>query len=253
MLEFKKILATLLMPLPALLIIGFLGLFLIWFSGRKNIGATLVSVAFFGILLTSFQPVTSTLLMNLERQHSPFFPSDKPVDFVMVLGDSHILDDGLPTTSELSRAALTRLIEGIRIHFMYPSSKLILFGKDSSAAGNDPSHARMLARVAVSMDVEKNSILLLEEAPDLRQATRFVKPIVGNKNLVLVTSASNMARAQSEFEKAGIRVEPAPTDFLAQDLKQAPLKYTPRAQYLEQFEKYWGEQLRQWWQALRSK
>ncbi|MGL5334726.1 MAG: ElyC/SanA/YdcF family protein [Enterovibrio sp.] len=249
MLEFKKMLATLLMPLPALLIIGFLGLFLIWFSGRKNIGATLVSVTFLGLLLTSFQPLTSSLLMNLERQHSPFFPSDKPVDFVMVLGDSHILDEGLPTTSELSRSALTRLVEGIRIHFMYPSSKLILFGKDNSGdEALTPSHAQMLARVAVSMEVDKNSILLLEEAHDLRQATQFVKPIVGNKNLVLVTSASTMTRAQDEFEKAGIKVEAAPTDFLAQDFKQSQLKYTPRAQYLEQFEKYWGEQLRQWWQ-----
>ncbi len=118
MFELKKLISTLLMPLPALLLIGFFGLFLIWFTQRKGFGSFLVFVSLLLIALASFQPITSSLLMKLERQHTGFLTPSEPVDYVMVLGHGHVVDDEIPPTSELSRTALMRLIEGIRIHFM---------------------------------------------------------------------------------------------------------------------------------------
>ncbi|RXJ72429.1 envelope biogenesis factor ElyC [Veronia nyctiphanis] len=250
MFELKKLITTLLMPLPALLLIGFLGLFFCWFTNRRGVGTFLIFLSLAGIALASFQPLTSSLLLPQERKFTGFLPTDTPVDYVMVLGHSHVVDDSIPPTSELSRTALMRLAEGIRIQRMYPSSELILSGYDG---GHEVSHARALARVAIALGVNKDKIMLLETAKDTWEEARQAASVVGRSNMVLVTSASHMPRAMYDFESAGLNPIPAPTNFLAQkEIKLPWIKYSPRAQYLEQFERFWHEFLGQAWQKLRS-
>ncbi|QSA19573.1 envelope biogenesis factor ElyC, partial [Vibrio furnissii] len=82
MFELKKIVSSLLMPLPALLIIGFVGLMLIMFTAKRKTGCLVVLFSLFGIFLISFQPVSSRLLMPLERQYSAFLPVDGTIDYV---------------------------------------------------------------------------------------------------------------------------------------------------------------------------
>ncbi|NMS37467.1 ElyC/SanA/YdcF family protein, partial [Vibrio parahaemolyticus] len=76
---------------------------------------------------------------------------------------------------------------------------------------------------------------------------------VQQKEIVLVTSASHMSRALYEFNAAGIKPIPAPTNFLAiSEISQPWDKYSPKARYLEQTELYWHEYLGSIWQRLRD-
>ncbi len=189
--------------------------------------------------------------MPLERQYSAFFPVEGAVDYVMILGNGHVVDDDIPPTSELSRTALMRLTEGIRVMRMYPGAKLILSGY---AGGSEFSHARMLARVALALGVAKSDIVLLETAKDTWEEARQAAAFVQNRKLVLVTSASHMERALNEFHAAGLAPIPAPTNYLAQiNIAQPWEKYAPKARYLEQTERYWHETLGLLWQSLRDK
>ncbi|GAL34832.1 membrane protein functionally coupled to the MukBEF chromosome partitioning mechanism [Vibrio maritimus] len=250
MFELKKLVSALLMPLPAMLILGFLGLLLIMFTARRKFGSLLVLVSLCGTFLIAFQPLSSRLLMPLERQYSAFLPIKESIDYVMVLGGGHVVDDDIPPTSELSRASLMRLTEGIRVMRMYPGSKLILSGY---AGGTDVSHARVMAKVALALGVAKPDIILLEAAKDTWEEARQASAFVQSKKLVLVTSASHMQRAMYEFEAAGLNPYTAPTNFLAQEnVEQAWSRYTPQARYLEQTERYWHETLGQHWQRLRD-
>lgn len=250
MFELKKVVSSLLMPLPAMLILGFLGLILIMFTARRKLGSLIILVSLCGTFLISFQPLSSRLLMPLERQYSAFLPINETIDYVMVLGGGHVVDDQVPPTSELSRASLMRLSEGIRILRMYPGAKLILSGY---AGGTDVSHARVMAKVALALGVSKPDIILLETAKDTWEEARQAAAFVQNKKLVLVTSASHMKRAMNEFESAGLSPYPAPTNFLAQkEIDQAWQKYTPQSRYLEQTERYWHETMGQIWQSLRD-
>ncbi|WP_428775636.1 envelope biogenesis factor ElyC [Vibrio sp.] len=250
MFELKKVVSSLLMPLPALLIVGFLGLMLIMFTRKQKTGCFVVLFSFIGIFLIAFQPVSSRLLMPLERQYTAFFPVDESIDYVMVLGSGHVVDDEIPPTSELSRAGLMRLTEGIRILRMYPGAKLILSGY---AAGSEVSNARMMAKVALALGVSKSDIILLETARDTWEEARQAAAFVQQRRLVVVTSASHMYRALSEFHSAGLKPYPAPTNYLAQvNVDQAWEKYTPRGKYLEQTERYWHETLGRIWQLLRD-
>ncbi|MGR5221969.1 envelope biogenesis factor ElyC [Vibrio parahaemolyticus] len=250
MFELKKVVSSLLMPLPAMLILGFLGLILIMFTARRKLGSLIILVSLCGTFLISFQPLSSRLLMPLERQYSAFLPINETIDYVMVLGGGHVVDDQVPPTSELSRASLMRLSEGIRILRMYPGAKLILSGY---AGGTDVSHARVMAKVALALGVSKPDIILLETAKDTWEEARQAAAFVQSKKLVLVTSASHMKRAMNEFESAGLSPYPAPTNFLAQkEIEQAWQKYTPQSRYLEQTERYWHETMGQLWQGLRD-
>ena len=250
MFELKKIISSLFMPLPALLIIGFIGLSLIMFTAKRKSGCFIVLFSLCGLFLISFQPISSRLLMPLERQYTVFLPTDQSIDYVMVLGSGHVVDDQIPPTSELSRTALVRLTEGIRIMRMYPGSKLILSGY---SGGSEFSHARMLAQVALALGVPKSEIILLETAKDTWEEARQAAAFVQQKKLVLVTSASHMERALYEFRSAGLNPMPAPTNFLAQKHIYQPWeKYAPKARYLEQTERYWYETMGHIWQVLRD-
>ena len=250
MFELKKLIATLLMPLPALLIIGVIGLLVLWFSRKTKLASGIIAFSFLGIFAVSFQPVSTSLLRPLEQEHRAFVGSSKPIDFIMVLGNGHVIDKTFPITSELSRTALMRLAEGIRIYRMYPGSKMILSGY---SGGTTISHARMLAKVALALGVSKSDILLLETAKDTWEEARQAAVFVKQKELVLVTSASHMKRALNEFHSAGLKPYPAPTNYLAQDeVHQFWNKYMPKAIYLEQTERYWHETLGRLWQALRD-
>ncbi len=102
------------------------------------------------------------------------------IDYVMVLGNGHVVDDEIPPTSQLSRAALMRLTEGIRILRMYPGAKLILSGYDG---GSEISHARMMANVALALGVAKSDIILLEDAKDTWEEARQAAALFNKKRL----------------------------------------------------------------------
>ncbi|AUI85799.1 hypothetical protein BS333_05085 [Vibrio azureus] len=251
MFELKKVISALLMPLPALLIIGLLGLILVSFTTKRKTGCFIILFSLSGIFLAAFQPVSNKLLMPMEREYKAFLPTQSTVDYVMVLGNGHVVDDELPPTSQLSRAALMRLAEGIRILRMYPGAKLILSGY---AGGSKVSHARMMANVALALGVSKSDIILLEDAKDTWEEARQSAAFVNQKEVVLVTSASHMKRALLEFNAAGIKPIPAPTNFLSvKDIEQPWQKYAPKSQYLEQTELYWHELLGTLWQKLLNK
>ena len=220
-----------LMPLPGLLLIGFIGLFILWFSKRKGFASFLLTLSLIGIFLLSFQPVTTPLLKSTERIYPSYISPEVPVEYVLVLGNGHVVDDGISPISELSRAAVMRLTEGIRIYRMYPGAKLILSGYKG---GTTVSHARMMARVALSLGVNKSDILLLESAQDTHEEAIQTLNSVGNKTLVLVTSASHMPRAMAEFKQLGMNPTPAPTN------------------YLEQSERFWYEQMGRWFMQLKD-
>ncbi|WP_261815491.1 envelope biogenesis factor ElyC [Vibrio gallicus] len=250
MFELKKLISAFLMPLPAMLIIGFIGLAMVMFTRKHRSGSILILISLASIFAISFQPIATSLLKPLERKYTGFLPTTQNVDYVMVLGSGHVVDPEIPPTSELSRTALMRLSEGIRILRMYPGSKLILSGY---GGGSKISQARMMAKVALALGVAKPEIILLETAQDTWEEARQASAFVGHTNLVLVTSASHMERAMGEFNAAGITPIPAPTNYLAHsNITQPWVKYTPQARYLEQTERYWHETLGTWWQAIRN-
>ena len=93
------------------------------FTRRHKAGCIFIFISLISIFAIAFQPVSTSLLKPLERKYTAFLPPSESLDYVMVLGSGHVVDAEIPPTSELSRTALMRLSEGIRILRMYPGAK----------------------------------------------------------------------------------------------------------------------------------
>ncbi|MBF0271160.1 MAG: YdcF family protein [Magnetococcales bacterium] len=210
----KKIVGFLVMPLPALLLAGVVGVLLLWWGGRRrDWGRWLVSGVLLGLTLLSFKPVADALVRPLEGRYGAYvaYP-ERVVSHVVVLGGGAVDDPALPVTSQLSTESLTRLVEGIRIARLHPGSRLVLSGGGVRAAFTE---ARIMGQVALGLGVPGERIVLEEVARDTENQARLIQDLVGNEPFVLVTSAVHLPRSMALFRKRGMAPIPAPTDHRA--------------------------------------
>lgn len=87
----KKYLGALLMPLPLLLILGFIGILLLWFTHWQKSGKTCVSISLILITLLGLQPIADNLLSPVEEGFDKRYEliTNNPPDnihYIVVLG-----------------------------------------------------------------------------------------------------------------------------------------------------------------------
>ena len=156
---FKKIVAPLFFPVPLCLEILLLGLILLWFTKKQKAGRIIVSIGVGLIIIFSYGTCQDILLRSLENKYPSLINLQEvdDVKWVVVLGGGHSSDPELPVTGQISKAALLRLVEGIRIHRNLPGSKLILSG----GGGFDPvPNARIMADVASILGINDSDMVL---------------------------------------------------------------------------------------------
>ncbi|OQY42336.1 MAG: envelope biogenesis factor ElyC [Desulfobacteraceae bacterium 4572_87] len=226
----KKMVGSLLMPLPFCLLVSFLGLFFLWRGKRVVTGKILITLGLAGLVLMSYNPVSRVLNRPLNCKYEAHLPkkSDKIkteplVKYVVVLAGGHKSDPNLPATSQLSGPSLIRLVEGVRIFRRNPGAKLILSGGGSV----DPvPEAAVMAQVSRFMGVAEKDTIIEAVSNDTKDQARLIKPIVGTAPFVLVTSAIHMPRSMALFQNFGMNPIPAPagstsrvkTPFSPQDI-----------------------------------
>ncbi|MEA3643447.1 MAG: YdcF family protein [Lamprobacter sp.] len=77
-------------------------------------------------------------------------------------------------------------------------------------------------------------------------ATAALLQADGIEACMLVTSALHMSRARARFERAGLRVVPAPTDFEVIEMPMNLLRYVPDAAALRDSGRAFKELLGRW-------
>jgi uncharacterized SAM-binding protein YcdF (DUF218 family) len=136
-----------------------------------------------------------------------------------VLGSGHKSDKNKPINSQVSKTALVRLSEGIRLFHQIKRhnrhAKLIVSGYAGFDGKEKISHAVMQKRVAISLGINPRNIILQTKPKDTKEEAINVAKIIGNSKFILVTSASHLPRAMELFADTGLHPTPAPTDFLS--------------------------------------
>lgn len=209
MFVFKKIVSAFLLPIPIgmfLLLLAFL--FLLFNSYKKAKVFLFLGILWFGLL--SFQPVSNALIKPLENAHKSLLQTPK-VEYILVLGSGHKSDENLSITSQVKRTAINRLVEGIRHYKNLENAKLIVSG---FGATDEHSHAFMQEQLALSLGVKKEDIIRLDTPKDTKEEAIETRKLLGNKDFILVTSASHMKRANLLFQKEGLNPYLAPTYYL---------------------------------------
>jgi len=246
---FKKIIAAILLPVPMVLIITVLGLFLLWFSNRQRLGKWMASLGVLMLVLLSATPIANLLISPLENHYPTYDLSQGPVKFVMVLGSGHVSDPRLPVTSQIGSASMARLLEGIRIYKANPGAKLIVSGW----GGADPvPNAEVVAQVAIALGVLEVDIVKEPRAKDTHDEAQLVKAVIGRAEFALVTSAAHMPRAVALFNKQEMRPVPAPANYLVKNRQGQSVSIQFSATNLAKSESAIHEYLGLAWSKLRG-
>jgi uncharacterized SAM-binding protein YcdF (DUF218 family) len=251
---FKKYTSPLLLPLPAALFLLVAGICLL--RRRRNSGwGQVFSFAGLALLvLLSLPPVARREALLLEGQFAPARATPQTraqVKWVVVLSGGIGNVPTFPPNSELSRASLVRLVEGIRLLNEHPHARLLLTGGAPFNLG--PSEASGMRDTALLLGVDPRRIVVEEESWDTEEQAAAVRPIVRDAPFLLVTSAVHMPRAMALFRKQGMEPIPAPTDFIVRGrARLSPLTFYPSADSLFVSTQVARELLGLWWSRLRG-
>lgn len=246
----KKIVGGLLLPLPLLLLLIAIGLILLWFTRWQKSAKCLLTFSWLVLLLLSLQPVADRLLIPSESLY-PTYQETTSVDYIVVLGGGYTYNPDWAPSSNLFPNSLSRVTESVRQYHQHSGAKLIFTG--ATAISNSMPNAKVAAMVAESLGVTEQDIIVLAQARDTIEEAEAVAKIVGQKKILLVTSANHLPRAMKIFQSEGLNPIPVPANQMANPGPLNPWeKIFPSAYYLSHSERAWYETLGRLWLKTKS-
>ena len=223
MIYLHKILPLLASPLFLVIILVLCGL--LFRSRRAGLAAV-------GILIVCSLPVFSNkLIYLLERDYSLVPPaSAKTADAIVVLSGMMRTIEGANGLEYEWGEASDRIFAGIDLIKENKAPALVLTGGKLPWSVGKPE-GEYLRDIAEKLGVSSDVILLTENVHNTDQEAKAVTKLLNKEvpNIILVTSAFHMPRAQKVFEAAGIVVSPFPVDFLSGADKTTLMHFIPSA------------------------
>ncbi len=229
-----KLLPLFVYPLGLAILISLLGLIAV-LRGHAGRAAVLILLGVL-ILWGSATNVFSIFVINsLEQDYPPVAIEQMPkADAIVVLGGfTNATGSGMGLI-ELNDA-VDRLFHGMRLYRAGKAPRVMLVG--GAAEGSSPE-ADFMADLLSEFAVPRDKMLLENQSRNTREnGVNAVKIMQKNaiKKILLVTSAYHMRRAKGVFEKLGIDVVPAATDYQVPEPDPDPsiLDWLPDAGALE--------------------
>ncbi|TMP26506.1 hypothetical protein CWB99_18495 [Pseudoalteromonas rubra] len=246
MFEVKKVIGSLLMPLPVTLLL--LALCLL-FIARINIKSYLAGWLLVVSLWTISTPFFADILITpSEKRLAPFSTSKhQHIDYVVVLGCGVSPAPRLPANLQLSGCALSRLTEGLRLLHAYPHAQLIVSG----AGDGKTTSSAMMGKTAIALGIRANKIIQNPRARDTAEEALLLATRLVDSKVALVTSASHMARAQDLFSAQGVDTLAAPVQFYSYGNSPEYRRFIASASVLNAVTTYVHELIGRQWIALR--
>lgn len=202
-----------LMPLPLGVAFIILGLFFLYKNKLLKAKVTLI-FSLVWLFLFSYPPLANTLLHSIESEHPTLHKAPENIKYIYVLGGGHHTDESLPITSQVVETSVVRLNEGIRLYRQLNSqAKIIVSGYHGLYDSTE--HAVMQKKLAVSLGVDGNDLILHLGTRDTQEEAEAGKALLREEPFILVTSASHMTRALKFFTQEGMNPIPAPTNHRA--------------------------------------
>ena len=256
----KKIVPLFFYPVSLCLGILILGLFCLWATRRQRLGKVLVTLGTVLLLLLSLPFLSGQILTPLERRYPALLhpetdflggtKSSTSPKWIVVLGGGHVSDPSLPANSQISPAALGRVVEGVRLYKTIPGSKLLLSG---GRVFDPVPEAEVMAQIAELLGVKPQDISLESDSRDTADQAEIIAKMIGRERFILVTSAFHMPRSMALFRKRGLQPIPAPSDFPGRESQGFdPNRFFPGAGALGQVETALHEYLGLAWAWLRG-
>ena len=210
------------------LLIG-LGLLWLWRYPRRATWA--IALALFILFFSSNPTISNRLVSTLEWRYFP--PDPMPTaEAIVVLGGATVPALAPRPWVEVSERG-DRILYAARLYRQQRAPKLILSGGRVSWRGDSSdvyrsSEASDMREFALAMNVPESAMILEGNSLNTRQNAVNVQRILQQESIetvLLVTSALHMPRAVAIFQKLGIDVIPAPTDYLVSTEKRGGITW----------------------------
>jgi uncharacterized SAM-binding protein YcdF (DUF218 family) len=217
--------------LPLIVSPMFLVMFLITWSMvfRSRISGILaVSI----LIICSLPIFSNKLITYLENEYILSDASSaKTADAIVVLSGMVRTINGKNGLSYEWGEASDRIFAGIELIKKNKAPIMVLTGGKLPWSVGKPE-GEYLRDVAIKYGVPNKNILLTENVQNTDQEAKAVAKLLNKEipNIILVTSAFHMPRAQKVFEAAGIVVSPFPVDFLSGADKTTLMHFIPSAE-----------------------
>jgi uncharacterized SAM-binding protein YcdF (DUF218 family) len=225
----SKLLPLFVYPLGLAILLSLLGIVMVL---RNHRSATVISVLLgIAILWVSSTSVFSGFVMkSLEQDYPPVAIDQLPVaDAIVVLGGyTDATNSGVVELGD----AVDRLFHGMRLYRAGKAPRVMLVG--GAARGYMPE-AEVMANLLAEFNIFRDVMLLEDKSRNTRQNGLNAVAIMQDKDIkkiLLSTSAYHMRRAQAVFEKLGIEVVPAATDYQVLEPDPSILDWLPNAEAL---------------------
>ena len=191
-----------------------------------------ISLLGIGILVLCSLPVVSgKLIAYLEQDYSlkPAAVANK-ADAVVVLSGMVRTIEGVDGLAYEWGEAADRIFAGIDLINEQKAPLLILTGGKLPWSVGEPE-GNYLKKIALKNGVPGEVIQITENVQNTDQEAEAVAKLLNKKepNVILVTSAFHMPRAQKVFEAAGLLVSPYAVDFLNGADKVKIMDFIPNA------------------------
>lgn len=205
----SKFLPLFVYPVGLVCLLLLLALFLRHYP-RLQTAVLLFAVLYLYLAATPW--VSLRLAQTLEWRYLP--PDPLPsADVILLLGGATDFD-GYPQTTVALNERADRIWYAAWLYHQGAADKLLLSG--GLLPGNGRSEANRMADALSLMGVPPTAVYLEEASRNTYENARFSQPILeenGLETILLVTSALHMPRSVAIFEKQGMAVIPAPTDY----------------------------------------
>jgi uncharacterized SAM-binding protein YcdF (DUF218 family) len=182
---------------------------------RKRLRSGLIIAAVAIIWIFSNRWVDLALTRSLEWQYLPAPGAPKAEAIVVLGGGTYPAQYPRPTT-EMSGAG-DRVFYAAHLYRDGRAPLVMLSGGTIQWMGDTASTpAAEMADIITFMGVPQNALLLEDKSQNTHEDAAFSAQMLKDKGIhriLLVTSAIHMPRAMAVFQKQGLEVIPAPTDF----------------------------------------
>ena len=137
----------------------------------------------------------------------------------------------------LSELTLTRTLCGVDLFTQGIADQVVMSAGDATIFGSGPEESVEMKRFAVRLGLPPDAILTEDRSRTTHESAVETKRLLGDKTLLLVTSASHIPRAMAHFRMQGLNATAAPCGYLLKDRSDQfwrgqPFDLIPRADIL---------------------